>query len=93
VDCLTHGKNALLAEPGDAQSLAKGLRRILDDAPLRERLAEQALDEARTLYAWPAVAARIAAVYESLAETRPAPDWPRVGPVEPCRFRETPHLL
>jgi glycogen synthase len=93
VDCLTHGKNALLAEPGDAQSLAKGLRRILDDAPLRERLAERALDEARALYAWPGVAARITAVYESLAETHPATDWTRVGPVEPCRFRETPHLL
>lgn len=93
VDCLTHEENALLAEPGDAEDLAAQLRRILDDGPLRERLAERALDEARTLYAWPTVAARITTVYDNVAGTRPDTGWPQVGPVEPCRFRETPHLL
>ena len=93
VDCLTHEKNALLAEPGDTEGLVGSLRRILDDAPLRERLARQALEEAHTLYAWPAVAERITTVYESLAGSRPDTDWPQIGPVEPCRFRETPHLL
>ena len=93
VDCLAHEKNGLLAEPGDADDLAAKLRQLLDDAPLRERLAGRALHEARTLYAWPAVAGRIAAVYADLEGTRPDTDWPDVGPAEPCRFRQTPHLL
>ena len=93
VDCLRHGENALLAEPGDAASLALELRRMLDDAPLRSRLAEQALHEVRTLYSWPSVAQRIVGVYEDLLGTHPETDWSADGPIEPCRFRETPHLL
>ncbi len=93
VDCLRHDENALLAEPGSAGSLASELRRMLDDAPLRARLAEQALHEVRTLYSWPNVARQIVGVYEDLLGTRPDADWSAGGPVEPCRFRETPHLL
>ena len=32
-------------------------------------------------------------VYEDLLGTHPDTDWSADGPVEPCRFRETPHLL
>ena len=93
VDCLRHGENALLAEPGSPESLAAELRRMLDDAPLRGRLTEQALYEARTLYSWPGVAEQIVGVYENLLGTHPDTNWSVDGPVEPCRFRETPHLL
>ena len=93
VDCLTHERNALLAQPGDAEDLATQLRRILDDGPLRENITRQALHEARTLYAWPTVARQIADAYESLAGTAPDKNWQEPGPVEPCRFREVPHLL
>ena len=93
VDCLRHEENALLSEVGDAGSLAAELRRMLDDDALRERLAEQGLKEARTLYSWPAIAGRITDVYRELLGTRPDADWSANGPVEPCRFRETPHLL
>ena len=93
VDCLRHEENALLTKPGDAEDLAAALRRMLDDTPLRERLAGEALNEARTLYTWPNVAKRIASIYEDLDGTRPDVSWPEEGPVEPCRFRETPHLL
>ncbi len=93
VDCLRHGENALLAEPGDAGSLAAELRRMLDDPLLRASLTEQALHEVRTLYSWPTVAEEIVGVYSDLLGTRPDTDWSADGPIEPCRFRETPHLL
>ena len=93
VDCLRHGENALLAEPGSPESLALELGRMLDDASLRGRLTEQALHEVRTLYSWPSVAEQIVGVYRDLLGTRPDTDWSVDGPVEPCRFRETPHLL
>ncbi|QIN80343.1 glycosyltransferase [Rubrobacter marinus] len=93
VDCLRHGENALLAEPGSAGSLASELRRMLDEAPLRARLTEQALHEVRTLYSWPSVAAEIVGVYQNLLGTHPDTDWSADGPIDPCRFRETPHLL
>jgi glycogen(starch) synthase len=93
VDCLRHGENALLAEPGDAGSLAAELRRMLDDPPLRASLTEQALHEVRTLYSWPTVAGEIVGVYGDLFGTRPDTGWSADGPIEPCRFRETPHLL
>lgn len=93
VDCLRHRENALLTEPGDGKGLAEALRLVLDDEPLRRRLAETALHEARTLYAWPAIAGRISAVYQRLLGTEPDTDWSADGPVDPCRFREAPHLL
>lgn len=93
VDCLRHEENALLTEPGDAAGLAAALHRMLADDGLRRRLAAAALQEAREVYSWPAVAGQIVEVYEQLAGTRPDDDWEREGPVEPCRFREQPHLL
>lgn len=93
VDCLRHEENALLHEPGDVDGLTNAVSRMLDDAPLRRRLAREALEEARTLYAWPTVARQIASVYESLAGTKPDDGWSDPGPVEPCRFRLQPHLL
>lgn len=93
VDCLTDGENALLSEPGDPEGLAEALRRMLADAGLRRRLAQTALAEAREVYAWPAIAARIEEVYRSLAGTAPDTDWTLDETVEPCRFRKAPHLL
>ncbi len=93
VDCLRHEENALLVPPGDPQALAGAVNRLLDDADLRRRLAGQALEEARNLYAWPAVARQILAVYEGLAGTSPDDGWTDPGPVDPCRFRREPHLL
>ena len=94
VDCLTHERNGLLAEVGDVPGLAEQLARVLDDAPLRRRLASAALADARTLYSWESIAGRIAGVYDSLAGTSPDGDWsPIDGPPDPCRFRSQPHLL
>ncbi|MGB3633207.1 MAG: glycosyltransferase family 4 protein [Rubrobacteraceae bacterium] len=93
VDCLSHGENGLLHEPGDVDGLVAALERMLGDDVLRRRLAEKALEEARTLYSWPAVAGQIVGVYESLLNTEPDDAWTDPGPAEPCRFRLQPHLL
>ena len=93
VDCLTGGEDALLVEPGDHEALASAIGRVLDEPGLRRRLAENALAEARNVYAWPAIAERIQEVYRSLAGTPPDTGWTLDDTVEPCRFREAPHLL
>ena len=93
IDCLRDGENALLTEPGDIAAEAGALERLLTDAPLRERLARDALAECRRTYSWTAVGREIVAVYRRVAGTEPdlafAPDLP----LTPCRFREAPHLL
>ena len=94
IDCLTHEVNGLLHGPGDVEGLRAALRRMLDDASLRARLATTALDEARRLYSWPVLAANVEAVYDTLKGTDPDDGW--VGPTDAdlsCRFRAAAHLL
>lgn len=95
VDCLRDGENGLLVEPGDILALADAIARLLDDAPLRRRLAETAHDEAHRLYSWPVVARQIEGVYRSLLGTEPDTGWSLDDvPVDPaCRYRAAPHLL
>jgi len=102
VDCLEDGRNGLLVEPRDAEGLAAAIARLLDDAPLRRRLAARALDEVRTLYCWPAVARTIGRVYEEVADAPVDDSWAglydsgtaTVATADlSCRFRAQPHLL
>ena len=94
VDCLKHGRDALLAEVGDVDDLTSQFGRMLDDGPLRRRLAEVALEEVRRLYSWPAIAGRIAGVYERVEERPKYDDFEEMtGEPDPCRFRAEPHLL
>ena len=100
VDCLRHEENGLLAEVNDAADLQRQIERMLDDAALRDRLAARALDEVRTLYAWRAIAGRIADVYREVLDTPlSTPPDAFVEPeldattAAPCRFRAQPHLL
>lgn len=93
VDCLADGENALLCEPGATEALADALQRMLADDGMRRRLARTALAEARRIYSWPAIAARIEEVYNSLSGTVPDTNWTLDETIEPCRFRKTPHLL
>ncbi|MFQ5599178.1 MAG: glycosyltransferase family 4 protein [Candidatus Krumholzibacteriia bacterium] len=59
---LEDGVHALLVEPGDAVGLARALRRLLEDAALRERLGRAACERVRD-YDWAQVAERLGAVY------------------------------
>ncbi|MFP4058218.1 MAG: glycosyltransferase family 4 protein [Candidatus Brocadiia bacterium] len=64
-DLLRDGETCLLFEPGDADSLASAIRRILEDPALARRLATGALQEARR-HARPDRARRIIRFIESL---------------------------
>jgi glycosyltransferase involved in cell wall biosynthesis len=93
-DCLRDGENGLLVQPGDVPALADALARVIEDAPLRRRLAEDGLAECRRVYSWRAVGRQIMDVYAGIAQARPATDFPPVLPHDPsCRFRAEPHLL
>lgn len=44
-EVIDHGRTGLLCDPHDSASIADGLKRLLDDAPLRERLGRAAREE------------------------------------------------
>ena len=93
VDCLRDDDNGLLVQPGDIPALAAALRRVIEDAALRRRLAETALAECRRTYSWEAVGRQIMEVYAAVRGQPPAV-LDTVLPIDPgCRFRATPHLL
>ncbi len=58
-EVLRHEENALLAPPGDVEAWKRGLRRLLADRGLRERLGDLARSEAAALHTWEARARRI----------------------------------
>ena len=93
-DCLRDGENGLMVQPGDVPALADALARVIEDAPLRKRLAEDGLAECRRVYSWRAVGRQIMDVYGSVANEQPAADFSPTLPHDPaCRFRAEPHLL
>ncbi len=92
-DCVRDDENGLLVAPGDIIALTKTLARLIDDMPLRTRLASSALAEVQTTYSWKAVGRQIMAIYDDLAGTSPDTRFDGELPMTPCRFRETPHLL
>ncbi|KQP88431.1 glycosyl transferase family 1 [Methylobacterium sp. Leaf113] len=93
-DCLRDGENGLMVQPGDVPALAEALGRIIEDAPLRRRLAEDGLAECRRVYSWRAVGRQIMDAYARVVNERPATDFPTTLPHDPsCRFRAEPHLL
>jgi phosphatidylinositol alpha-mannosyltransferase len=66
---VTDEVDALLTPPRDDAALAGALRRLLDDAPLRERLAKEGQRRAAT-YNWENVARRVLSYYERLLYER-----------------------
>jgi glycosyltransferase involved in cell wall biosynthesis len=66
-----HGREALMAEPGDVAGLASALRAVTTDERLRERLAEGARLRADTLPTWRASADRFFAAVRKLLDRVP----------------------
>ena len=92
-DCLRHDDNGLLTEAGDVPAHAEVLRRLIEDAPLRKRIAARGLADCRANYSWEVVGRRVVEVYEELRGTVPAGEFRRDLASSPCRFRIHPHLL
>jgi glycosyltransferase involved in cell wall biosynthesis len=61
------GDAAVLVEPGDARSLAEGLRAVLDDPGLAQRLRQAGPRQAEP-YTWPRTAEATVAVYRRALE-------------------------
>ncbi len=94
VDCLADGRDALLVPPRAPGRLADAVEALLTDGALRQRLAQTALDEARTRYSWTARARQIAGVYASLRGTAPDDSWTYdAADPDDCVYRATPQLL
>jgi spore coat protein SA len=68
-DILQHDRTALVAD--DVAAFTAALARLAGDAALRERLGAAAREDVRLRFAAPLVAARVAALYETLL-SRPA---------------------
>lgn len=64
------GETALLVPPGDPVALEQAIGRLLDDAPLRDRLSEAALLRSRERYSWAASAHATAEVYREVLAGR-----------------------
>jgi glycosyltransferase involved in cell wall biosynthesis len=58
-EVIEHERTGLLSPPGDVDAAAAAIGRLLDDADLRRRLGDAALDEARERYSWTAHTRRI----------------------------------
>ena len=67
-----HDDNALVVPPGDEQALTAAILRLVEDRPLRERLALSGLATARR-FTWQRSAETFGAFLRSLPEARPVP--------------------
>lgn len=69
-EMIEHEKTGLLVPPNDADALANAIGRVLDDAPLRARLGQAALERVRERCNEESVAAQYEAVYQSLLSAK-----------------------
>lgn len=93
MDCLRHGENGLLVEPGDVAGQAACLARLAAEPALRRRLAATALAECRQTYSWTPVAAQIMGIYAAVRGAAPPAGYVAILPRSECRYRAAPHLL
>ncbi|WP_031427123.1 glycosyltransferase family 4 protein [Flavimarina sp. Hel_I_48] len=100
-DCVSHGINGMLTQPGAIPALAKVLKELISDEELRRKLAENAKKEVETKYSWPVVAEQLETVYKKISEEKIDTDWLEKYNISDrledadlsCRFRKNPHLL
>lgn len=71
VDAVEDGVTGILVPPRDPDALADALSRLLDDAPLRERMGEAARARSHSRFGAEAVNAALAAEYARLAGGKP----------------------
>ncbi|MGA7990229.1 MAG: glycosyltransferase [Thermoanaerobaculia bacterium] len=73
-----HGVNALVVPPRDSDALAAGVRRLLEDPALRERLAAKGVETARR-FTWTLTATRFRAFMDALPPAREVPPGERAA--------------
>lgn len=101
VDCLTDNENALFHDVHDVDKLVEQISTLLDDPALRQRLAENAMEEIRHKYQWPVVAGQLIERLKHTLQVDPDNAWTKEYSPETtrqqadmsCRFRKEPHLL
>lgn len=64
-DLVENGKNGLLVNPEDIDSLAEGIKRLLNDNSLREGLSKNAREMSRE-YDWKIISSRYVELYEKV---------------------------
>jgi phosphatidylinositol alpha-mannosyltransferase len=65
---VTHDKQGLLVPPKDSRALAEALERLINDRPLRDRLAATGLAMAGA-YDWTLIARRVLDYYDQASKT------------------------
>ena len=70
VETIFDNVTGLLIPPGDVGALAGAVGRLLDDPDLRRRMGAAGRDIARKQFAWPALAAKVAAIYSKIHPRR-----------------------
>jgi glycosyltransferase involved in cell wall biosynthesis len=65
------GETGLLVPPDDEDALADALVRIVNDGENRRTMGETAYERSRELYSWPALAERVARVYDEVTADAP----------------------
>ena len=66
VDIVRHERTGLLVKPGDAGALADAIDRLASDGGLRDRLARDGREHARTTFSWDAIIDRLVELYAGL---------------------------
>jgi glycosyltransferase involved in cell wall biosynthesis len=79
-EVLRDGENAVLVEPGSPTALTSGLRRVLEDRKLAERIASRAFDEVAE-HSWDCRAERVEALLNEVMSGVQLDDSQRASPM------------
>ena len=71
-DLVTHGLTGWLVSPGDPDAMASGIRHLLDDGPLRGRLAAAGRDVALDRHDVARLISRVEALYAAVVDEKAA---------------------
>lgn len=66
-EVLQHGHTGLLYPPGDVDALAQSLARLIEDPPLRNRIALAGARQVRHRWLWPRIVGETQGAYQELA--------------------------
>ena len=79
-EIIHHEKNGVTVYPGDPDSLACGIIRVLTDKPFSERIAANALRRVKEVYSWRAIAKKTQDFYNDVYSDYSTGSWkPRHG--------------